>query len=536
MNMAHEHAPGLGPVPDSVVHLLRDAAAESPHLPALFFEGTRLDYGQYAGLVGAVARRIGTCVRPGDRVAIAMRNSLDLAVATFAVHALRAQAVPLNPGYSERELAVMLADAEPCMVLYDQSVTQDLRTLCPALPQEAFWCTGDGNGLVELLPEACPLPADLPTHEDLATLQYTGGTTGRPKGVNIPHRQIAYNIAQREAWLPTRRGAEVVLCTMPLFHVSAVSMSLYLCLHARGELVIHRRFNVTAALQAIAQHRVTLMSAAPTIFYDILKQPLDRASLASLRACFSGAAPLPRETLERFEQATGCAIFEGYGMSEAGPCLTFNPMHRERKAGSVGLPVPGCELQVVDVDDGRTPLAPGQAGEIRVRGPQVMAGYRNLPEQTAQALRDGWLHTGDVAVIDADGYVHMQGRKHDTINVAGFKVYPIEIEQVLLSRREVGEAAVFGANDERMGQVVHAWVTPAPGRRIDVQRLLDHCATQLAAYKVPRRIGVVDRLPRTSVGKLARNTLAPVDVPAPASTADTPAHPAFPARQETTSP
>jgi long-chain acyl-CoA synthetase len=503
-------APALGPVPESVVHLLRDAASECPEAPALFFEGTRLNYAEYAGLVGVVARRLGAHAGVGDRVVLLMRNSLDLAVATLAVHALRAQVVALNPGYSERELALMLADAEPAMVLFDDSVGVDPRRLCPHLAAEAFWPTGDGRGLVGLLAQSCALPELLPCHDDLATLQYTGGTTGRPKGVNITHRQIAWNIAQRDAWLPTRRAAEVVLCTMPLFHVSAVSMSLHLCLHARGELVIHRRFHAPAVLQAIADHRVTLMSAAPTIFYDLLKQPLSRARLASLRACFSGAAPLPRETLERFEQATGCAIHEGYGMSEAGPCLTFNPMHRERRAGSVGLPVPGGELQVVALDDGAAVLPPGKPGQIRVRGPHVMAGYRNLPAQTAEALRGGWLYTGDVAHIDADGYVHIHGRQHDTINVAGFKVYPIEIEQVLLACPEVGEAAAFGAPDARMGQVVHAWVTTAPGRSVDVERLLRHCATELAGYKVPRAIGVLDRLPRTSVGKLARNTLAPV--------------------------
>lgn len=511
MTLIDDAAHGLPPVPKSVVHLLRDAAAEAPDLPAIRFEDVRLSYAQYAGIVGAVARRLGAQVRAGDRVALVMRNSLDLAVATFAVHALRAQVVPLNPGYSEREIAYMLEDADPCMVLYDRSVTIDLHALRPALAREALWCTGDGCGFVALRDEACALPAVLPTHEDLATLQYTGGTTGLPKGVNIRHRQLAFNIVQREAWLPTRRGAEVVLCTMPLFHVSAVSMSLHLCLYARGELVIHRRFNVKAALQAITAHRVTLMSAAPTIFYDILKQTdLQRELLVSLRACFSGAAPLPRETLRRFEQATGCAIYEGYGMSEAGPCLTFNPMHGERRPGSVGLPVPACEFEVVDVEHGETPLPSGQAGEIRVRGPQVMAGYRNLPELTARTLRDGWLYTGDIALTDDEGYVYIQGRKHDTINVAGFKVYPSEVEQVLLARPEVGEAAAFGAPDERMGQVVHAWVTPASGHQPDVQRLLDHCVSQLAAYKVPRRIGVVERLPRTSVGKLARDTLEPV--------------------------
>lgn len=510
--------PVLPAVPDSVVHLLRDAARETPDLPALSFEGTRLSYAQYAGLAGALARRLGEQVRPGDRVALLMQNSLDLAVATFAVHALRAQAVPLNPGYRERELAYMLEDAAPRMLLHDDSVKLDLGALCPGLDAGAILCTGNGAGLIAMLPQACALPEDLPRHEDLATLQYTGGTTGLPKGVNILHRQIAYNIAQREAWLPTRRNSEVVLCVMPLFHVSAVSMSLYLSLHARGELVLMRRFDAARTIEAIATHGVTLLPGAPAIFHDLLLSPvLSLERLASLRACFSGAAPLPRETLARFEQRAGCPIYEGYGMSEAGPCLAFNPMHLPRKPGSVGLPVPGGELQVVDLDHGGRVLPPGQPGEIRVRGPHVMAGYRQPAPDAAQALREGWFYTGDVAMLDDEGYLHLQGRRHDCINVGGFKVYPLEVEQVLLSRPEVGEAAAFGVPDERLGQVVHAWVTAAPGQRLDAAALQAHCTAHLAGYKVPRRIGAMDALPRTSIGKLARGALPPVAAPGPIS-------------------
>jgi long-chain acyl-CoA synthetase len=405
------NAPALPRVPDSVIHLLRDAALEAPDLPALSFEGVRLNYAQYAGLAGALARRLGERVRPGDRVALLMQNSLDLAVATFAVHALRAQAVPLNPGYRERELAYMLEDAEPCMLLHDDSVKLDLSAVCPGLDAGAILRTGNGAGLLEMLPQACALPEDLPRHEDLATLQYTGGTTGRPKGVNILHRQIAYNIAQREAWLPTRRDSEVVLCVMPLFHVSAVSMSLYLSLHARGELVVMRRFDAARTIEAIAAHGVTLLPGAPAIFHDLLlSTAFQPEKLGSLRACFSGAAPLPRETLTRFELRAGCPIHEGYGMSEAGPCLAFNPMHRPRKPGSVGLPVPGGELQVVDLDGASRVMPPGQPGEIRVRGPHVMAGYRQAAPEAVQALREGWFYTGDVAILDDEGYLHLRGR------------------------------------------------------------------------------------------------------------------------------
>lgn len=501
--------PRVGQAPASVVHLLRDAAREHPDRWALRFEGVRLNYAQYAGLVGALALELRTLVAPGARVALVMQNSLDLAIATFAVHALRAQVVALNPAYGQHELAAMLRDADPCMVLADDSVRMDLAALCPQFSSAQIRRTGDGKSFLRLLSACCALPADLPTHDDLATLQYTGGTTGVPKGVDILHRQLAANLVQREAWLPTRRAQDVMLCPMPLFHVSAVAMCLHLSANAAGELLIHRRFDARAVLQALADEGVTLMSGAPAIFHDLLQQPdLHRVAQGSLRACYSGAAPLPARTLQQFEQTTGCPIHEGYGQSEAGPCLTYNPMHRPRKPGSVGLPVPGCELQIVD--PAGQPVAPGDVGEIRVRGPQLMAGYRNQAERTAEVLREGWLYTGDLARLDNEGYVFIQGRVHETINVGGFKVYPLEIEQALRASEDVGESAAFAVADARLGQIVHAWVTPAPGRTIDIQALRAHCARQLAPYKVPRRIGILAQLPRTSVGKLARSQLLPV--------------------------
>ncbi len=492
-------------VPASVVHLLRDAAERHPDLWALRFEGERLRYAEYAGLVGAFAHELRAQVTPGARVALLMQNSLDLAIATFAVHALRAQVVALNPAYGERELAAMLEDAAPSLVLADASVRADLAALCPA----PLVRMGDGKSLLRLRGLLRALPQALPTHDDLATLQFTGGTTGRSKGVDILHRQLAFNLVQREAWLPTRRGDEVMLCTMPLFHVSAVAMCLHLSVFAAGELLIHRRFEARAALDALADEGVTLMSAAPAIFHDLLLQPdLARVAQGRLRACYSGAAPLPTRTLEAFERITGCPIHEGYGQSEGGPCLTYNPMHLPRKPGSVGLPVPGGELRLCDPQGEDVPH--GSVGEICVRGPHVMAGYRGRPDLTAQALRAGWLHTGDLARQDEDGYVFIQGRLHEAINVGGFKVYPLEIEQTLRECEAVAECAAFAVPDERLGQVVHAWVTPAAGQAPDPQVLRTHCAQRLAHYKVPRRIGVAERLPRTSVGKLARNLLDPV--------------------------
>ncbi len=496
--------------PASVVHLLRDAARDYPQRWAIRFEGTRLRYQEYAGLVGALAWHWRPMVAPGERVVLLLQNSLDLAVATYAVHALRAQVVALNPGYGERELQAMLSDAQPCLVVADSSVRVDLERLGLPLPADRIARTGSsGCSFLALLQESRALPEELPGHCDLATLQYTGGTTGVPKGVDILHGHLAANLVQREALLPTRKGQEVMLCPMPLFHVSAVAMGLHLCVYAASELVIQRRFDPAAAVHALVHEGVTLLSAAPAIFHDLLRQPaLAQVRAGRLVACYSGAAPLPERTLLEFEQITGCPIYEGYGQSEAGPCLTYNPVQGTRKPGSVGIPVPGCELRIVDA--GGAVLPAGAVGEICVRGPQVMAGYRNQPQLTAQTIRHGWLHTGDLARQDSEGYVFIQGRCQEVINVGGFKVYPLEVEQTLRECPSVADCAAFAVEDVRLGQVIHAWVTPAAGHRPDVDGLKAYCASRLAHYKIPRRIGITDQLPRTQVGKLARKELKSV--------------------------
>jgi len=497
-------------IPASVVHLLRDAAQNYPRHWALRFEGQRLCYADYAGIVGALAQELRPMVAPGKRVGLLLQNSLDLAIATFAVHALRAQVVALNPGYGERELQAMLADADVCLLIADDSVRVDLTKVCNSLPAERILQTGSsGCSFLRMLDSQTALPQDLPGHADLATLQYTGGTTGQPKGVDISHGHLAANLLQREARLPTRPGQEVVLCPMPLFHVSAVAMCLHLSAFAASELIIQRRFDAGSTVHALAHEGVTLMSGAPAIFHDLLRQPdIEQVKAGKLRACYSGAAALPERTLREFERLTGCPIYEGYGQSEAGPCLTYNPVQGVRKPGSVGLPVPGCELRIVDEQSNDVPA--GAVGEICVRGPQVMVGYRNRPDLTQQMLRDGWLYTGDLASQDEDGYVFIQGRCQETINVGGFKVYPLEVEQTLRECASVGDCAAFGVPDERLGQVVHAWVTPAPGCTPDEQALRAYCTSQLAHYKTPRRIAITEALPRTAVGKLARKELKPV--------------------------
>ncbi|WP_431854245.1 AMP-binding protein [Azospirillum sp.] len=503
----------LPPVPASVVHMLAEAADSHPQRPAVTFGDTTLTYAALLRAVAGLAQRWRALVGPGERIALVMGNSLDLVVATYAAHAAGAQVVPLNPAYTGREIGAMLEDCQPRLVVYDTSIAADVHGLCAALGVSSVVCAGSsGTALaLEHAHGSARLPAELPSHDGLATLQYTGGTTGRSKGVNILHRQLAVNLAQREALLPTERGAEVALCSMPLFHVSAVSMSLHLAGYAAAHLVLLPRYRPDWVLDAVQRHRVTLMSAGPTIYRGLLRhEGLAAADLSSLRWCYSGSAPLPETTLRDWETATGGTILEGYGMTEAGPVLCYNPVHGVRKTGSVGLAVPCSELEIVDADTGARCLGPGEAGEIRVRGPHVMTGYRNRPDADAEALRGGWLHTGDIGYLDGDGYLFITGRKADTINVGGYKVYPREVEEVLFEHPAVQDAAAFGAPDGYYGQVVQVYVVPKPGATVHPDELVAHCRKALVRYKVPRALALTDALPKTGVGKLARRLLAPI--------------------------
>ncbi|MCM2251860.1 MAG: AMP-binding protein, partial [Ramlibacter sp.] len=429
-------------------------------------------------------------------------------------HAAGAQAVPVNPAYTARELGHILADAQPQVVVYDDAVAATVEPLCTALgvaqrvrvAGEDLACGGRRLDAWKDTPLALPQP--LPQPDDLATLQYTGGTTGLPKGVNISHRQMAMNIAQREEALPTRAGDERVLCMMPLFHVFAVAMGLHLAAYCRGALVIMPRYKPELLLELLARERITRLPAGPTVFIGLLgHEKFAATDFSSLRTVYSGSAPLPEETIRRWKAATGTPILEGFGQTEAGPVLTYMREGGPLKAGSVGPPLPLTEVQIVDVETGTRVLGAGQIGEIRARGPQIMSGYRNRPEDTAQALRGGWLYTGDIGEIDADGDLWIRDRKKDMAIVGGYNVYPREIDEVLFSHPAVQEAAAAGVPDPYYGEAIRAFVVLRDGAGESAEELLAYCQRNLARYKVPSRIFLVSELPRTTVGKIDRLAL-----------------------------
>jgi long-chain acyl-CoA synthetase len=348
----------------------------------------------------------------------------------------------------------------------------------------------------------------LPRADQLALLQYTGGTTGRPKGVNLTHGAIAVNVAQREGLLPTRPDAERILCVMPLFHSYAMAMGLFLAVHCRGCLVVLERYQPERLLETVARERVTIFPGSPTLFVGLMAHPdFERTDWSSVHSCYSGAAPLAEETLRRWRRTVPAPVYEGYGQTEAGPVLSFNPAGGPIKPGSVGVPVADTAIQIVDVETGTRVLPPGARGEIRARGPQIMQGYRNRPEETAQALRDGWLYTGDIGELDDDGYLYVRDRKKDMVIVGGYNVYPREIEEVLCAHPAVAEAAVVGAPDAYRGEILRAYAVPRAGAPVTAEALIDYCAANLAKYKVPATLELLAALPKTSVSKTDKQAL-----------------------------
>ncbi len=493
----------------TVVELLVHAAAQWPEQPALVCEGETLDYGGYCHSVIGLACRLREAAAPA-RVAVIMRNGIGACIAHFGVLASGAQLLPMNPEYTARELQYQLQDADCDAVIADSGLHELVAPLAASFNLPAVWMD---SGVPHAGAEAAGLHA-LPSKVDpgsLAILQYTGGTSGRPKGVNLTHAALRTNVEQREAMLPTRSAGERILCAMPLFHSYGMAMGLYLAARCAGTLIILPTFRRDDLFDAIERHRITLFPGSPSIYVSLMAHPrFESTDWSSLRMCYSGASALPLAVLRRWEETVEVAIYEGYGMTEAGPVLSFNGPGHAVKAGSVGLPLPGTRIEIVDAETGRQLLGAGECGEIRAQGPQLMQGYRNLPAETSETLRDGWLYTGDLGEIDGDGHLFVRGRKKDLIIVGGYNVYPREIEEVLQEHPAVLEAAVVGKPDSYRGEILLAFVVPRPGMDDATHEtaLERHCAERLARYKQPARYFRLPSLPKTPINKVDRKALS----------------------------
>jgi long-chain acyl-CoA synthetase len=348
--------------------------------------------------------------------------------------------------------------------------------------------------------------------DDVALLQYTGGTTGIPKGVMLTHRNLVANTLQCCHWMPSlRKGEEKFLAVLPFFHVYGMSACQNLSISVAGCLTLLPRFQVSEVLKTIEQEQISVFPGIPAMYSAINNyQHLERYNLRSIRLCISGAGPLHPDVQHRFEELTGARLVEGYGLTEAAPVTHVNPIHPtgdQRRRRSIGLPLPDTDVAIRDVETGQHDLRIGEVGELVIRGPQVMQGYWNRPEETQHVLRDGWLYTGDMARMDGDGFFYIEDRKKDMIKSGGENVYPREVEEVLCRHPKVKEAVVVGIPLGMRGELIKAYVVLTEGEQASAAQLLDHCRKELAKFKVPKKIEFRTALPKTIVGKVLRRVL-----------------------------
>ncbi|NKB36848.1 MAG: AMP-binding protein [Gammaproteobacteria bacterium] len=496
----------------SVVHMLIDAARNAPGNEAVVCLDERLNYRAYLNCVLGFAEELTQIGVRGERVALVLGNSLDICIAMFGSHLAGAQVVPMNPMYTENELRPMLLDAEVKVIIYDKCNQTCVEKLADELkiPHRIFIDGKSGRRLIEWKDDnSRSVPERLPKTEELAMLQFTGGTTGRAKGANLSHGAIAGNIHQTEVMQQPEMDCERNLCVMPLFHCYAWSVCLYNMCNCRGCMVIIPRYQPDEVLSAFSQEAITIFAGSPTLFTGLMNyEGFQNTDFSTLKLSNSGSAPLAAELLEKWESTTGTPIYEGYGQTEASPVISFNPKDKPTKSGSVGVAIPETVIEIVSLDGEDRVLPANEKGEIRLRGPQVMSGYRNLPEETAQTLRDGWLYTGDVGYLDEDSYLFITARKKEMLLVSGFNVFPREIEEVLFLHSGIKEAAVVGKSDAYRGELPVAFIVENGTVNLDAESLTDYCEKNLARYKVPDEFRKLEALPKTAVGKVDKVALS----------------------------
>jgi long-chain acyl-CoA synthetase len=479
----------------------RVAVRELDH--ATLAEGRVLTYAALWRAVRGVAAGLRAHgVAPGTRVALVLPNSAALVLGYYATWYAGATATPVNAGAREAELAQHLGDAAVALVIAPAGSVAAAVAATLKLPHVDLAAL---RAMEELAPAA---PAPCAAARDVAVLLYTGGTTGAPKGAMLTHRNLVANTLQFGEWYAFEPGAETSVCAIPMSHSGGMSGVMGVPLAAAAELLIFARFSASTIARAVTRYRATRLFGVPTMFIALLNDAEGRrADYSRLRACRTNAAPLPPSVKNAFDTLVGREVLvEGYGLTETSPLTHANPIGRARP-GSIGIPLPDTDARIVD-ETGQD-VAPGAAGELVIHGPQVMLGYWNRPDETARAIRGGWLHTGDVARMDGDGYFAVVDRQKDQINTAGFKVWPREVEETLYAHPAVRMAAVIGVPDDYRGEAVKAFVVLKDEHRdrCDAAVLVAFCRERLSGYKVPRSVELREALPLSPAGKLLRRAL-----------------------------
>jgi long-chain acyl-CoA synthetase len=469
---------------------------------ALFWAHEQFSYGQLLSAALGLASRLrsGLAVKPGDRVALWMKNRPEFVACAFAILRAGGVLVPVNNFLKPDEVNYMLADCQTNVLLTDADLGQHAAALVQARP-ELKVLRADHLFQTQGAPAEVDWPERKPT--DLAVLIYTSGTTGRPKGAMLSHGNLLHNVESCRIILEAQSGDRMAVL-LPLFHSYMLTVGMFMPLLTGGTMVLVKSLSpLKSLLEELFAHQPTILPAIPQLYRSLVASPLKGP--LPIRVFISGSAPLPVQVLKDFEAKFHTPLLEGYGLSEASPVVSKNPLRGQRKAGSIGPPVPNVEMSVQD-EHGRE-LGADEVGEICVRGGNVMLGYWNRPEETAAALRHGWLRTGDVGYRDVDGYYFITDRKKDMLLVNGINVYPREIEEAIYEFKGVKEAAVIGVPDARRGERALAFVAAADGVHLDTLELARFLRTRLADFKQPREIRLVAALPRNATGKILKTTL-----------------------------
>ncbi len=527
-----------------IFHFLEESAKKYPDRACTIFKGARISYAEMNRITDALANALVKMgIKKGDRVGIFMPNTPQFVMAYFAILKAGGVVVATNPLYSPYEIEHQLNDAGVEVMLamtnfyktikevqpktrVRKIIATNIKETLPPLLRILFTLTkekkdghavklAEGDVWMKDLIAAYPgagHPAVEVSPDDIALLQYTGGTTGLSKGAVALHRNLVANALQIRYWMPDAiDGEEVVLMGIPLFHVYGMVAGMLFAMATSATMVmVPNPRDLKDLLTNISTYHATIFPGVPTLYNAINNHPdvlAGKYELRSIKACISGSAPLMRDTKEKFEALTGGVVFEGYGLSEAPTATHCNPIRGENRTGSIGMPLPDVDVRIVSLDDGVTVMPVGEPGEMVIKGPQVMKGYHNMPTETANTLRDGWLYTGDIAYMDDDGYFHIVDRKKELIKPGGYQVWPREVEEAISSHPKVLEVGVAGIPDPYRGETVKAWVVLKPGETATVDEIKDWCRERLAKFKVPTHVEFRDELPKTTVGKILRREL-----------------------------
>ncbi|MBH5318713.1 long-chain fatty acid--CoA ligase [Paenibacillus sp. GSMTC-2017] len=538
----------------SIAQFLIHAVNHYPNNDAIYFLGKTITYRElHTKAVRLASELVALGVVKGDRVAIMLPNCPQAVVSYYGVLLAGAIVVQTNPLYVERELEHQIKDSGAVAILTLDMLYARVARVRGEKPLEGPIPTLK-HVIITSIKDGLPFPksmlypikqrkegfrANIPygrlgvfayrklltgkapdvelprlaSGDDIAALQYTGGTTGTPKGVMLTHGNLVSNTIQTSTWCyKAEDGKERFLAALPLFHVFGLTVLLNMSVSCAGTLILLPRFETDTVLNTINDQKPTIFPGAPTMYVALINHAnVTKSDLSSINVCISGSAALPLEVQEKFEALTGGRLIEGFGLTESSPVSHANPIWGLRKIGTVGVPFPDTDAAIVDPETGEH-LPIGELGELVIRGPQVMKGYWNRPEETAQTLKDGWLYTGDLATMDEDGFFTIMDRKKDVIIASGFNVYPREIEEVLFEHPAVREASVLGIKDEYRGETVKAYIVLKEGWQVSCSQLDRWCRDRLASYKVPQYYAFRETLPKTMVGKVLRRKLAEEDL------------------------